>query len=654
MTRIISIILIIGLISFEYAVASEKFNEEKPISSNKESSELPLITLNDEVLGETLSPISSPLPSSVKPSTEKEILTTLQPSMNPSSFGPSISSAMKPSTESSLSNLLTGEDDSENTSDEEIDNSKLPPTRKLITFDQRQEGQYNIRADLDNFMIVVIPPNPSAGISLLDLLTRSASKRANTKKSNKKHYLYGSEMYDTKSNHFTSERSKHNQNHMSYLNKILQSHQNSNNFLNSNNIVNGNQISDYIEGRTPYRVDISSNIASSELNQEKLFQNSGNDGTDSQIDVIPPPYPINYQHLMKPYHLEIEPHVVQIPVQHSTAHAIPPQVPTNIYNPSSLPIQQQQQQQQQPLQQSSSPLQHNNNNKQQQHQHKKQDQNQRGFLNGNFNPASVARGNFLDFFTRFTNGIGIPGSTSVFLPPNPRTIYPSASTNTNNANGITTTSSSSYFNNDNINNNNNNIGRRYAKSIRDSFIYSPDPDLDIIQFNNILRGDGGNNIYSNYINKHDSTVIKRDIPTTSYYNNNNNYHNSKYPTYFGIQLNSNDATLYPPISYHRIILNNNPANNNNIIGINNNGNSNNYNNKDDDDDYKNDGNDDNSIYDLQQNNIIEDAIKHSDFIENSSNGFNSDVELKLIGATEQCGPDSVRDSYGICRLLSSI
>lgn len=71
-------------------------------------------------------------------------------------------------------------------SDEKIDDV-VPPPRRQITFDQRQEGKYNIRADLENFVIMIIPSNPSTGMTLFDLLSKSARKRSHAKHAGKKH-----------------------------------------------------------------------------------------------------------------------------------------------------------------------------------------------------------------------------------------------------------------------------------------------------------------------------------------------------------------------------------------------------------------------------------------------------------------------------------
>jgi len=51
--------------------------------------------------------------------------------------------------------------------------------KERIFYDQRQEGEWNVRADLKNFVILIIPKTSEAsegGEGLLDLLTRSHSK----------------------------------------------------------------------------------------------------------------------------------------------------------------------------------------------------------------------------------------------------------------------------------------------------------------------------------------------------------------------------------------------------------------------------------------------------------------------------------------------
>ncbi|XP_058819467.1 uncharacterized protein LOC131682187 [Topomyia yanbarensis] len=112
--------------------------------------------------------------------------------------------------------------------------------RKTITFDQRQEGKFNIRADLENFVIVVVPSSPSAGISLLDLLNRSGQKKQQKKKS--------AHRKGTK-NHSGQKKSQHITPEVVVLDDVQSQARVSN--------------EEFIEGRTPYKVDISSTGRSS-------------------------------------------------------------------------------------------------------------------------------------------------------------------------------------------------------------------------------------------------------------------------------------------------------------------------------------------------------------------------------------------------------
>ncbi|XP_065088923.1 uncharacterized protein LOC135710332 isoform X1 [Ochlerotatus camptorhynchus] len=116
--------------------------------------------------------------------------------------------------------------------------------RKTITFDQRQEGKFNIRADLENFVIVVVPSSPSAGISLLDLLNRSGQKHQQKKKSGHRK--------NTK-NHAAQKKVSHLTPEVVVLDES-QSHA---------RVAN----EEFIEGRTPYKVDISSTARSSNSDQ---------------------------------------------------------------------------------------------------------------------------------------------------------------------------------------------------------------------------------------------------------------------------------------------------------------------------------------------------------------------------------------------------
>ncbi|XP_055638406.1 uncharacterized protein LOC129776661 [Toxorhynchites rutilus septentrionalis] len=112
--------------------------------------------------------------------------------------------------------------------------------RKTITFDQRQQGKFNIRADLENFVIVVVPSSPSAGISLLDLLNRSGQKHSQKKKSGHRK--------GTKS-HGAQKKVQRIAPEVVVLDDTQTQARVDND--------------EFIEGRTPYKVDISSTARSS-------------------------------------------------------------------------------------------------------------------------------------------------------------------------------------------------------------------------------------------------------------------------------------------------------------------------------------------------------------------------------------------------------
>uniref|UniRef100_A0A182Y935 Secreted protein n=1 Tax=Anopheles stephensi TaxID=30069 RepID=A0A182Y935_ANOST len=117
------------------------------------------------------------------------------------------------------------------------------PPRKVITFDQRQEGKYNIRADLENFVIVVVPSGSSSGASLLDLLTRSAHKK------------------DAHQTRKASHKRKNNKAHGAHR-KIAQVTPEV--IVLDENSQRSAQLEteEFIEGRTPYKVDLSSSARS--------------------------------------------------------------------------------------------------------------------------------------------------------------------------------------------------------------------------------------------------------------------------------------------------------------------------------------------------------------------------------------------------------
>lgn len=150
-----------------------------------------------------------------------------------------------------------------------------PLHRRTITYDQRQEGQYNIRADLENFMILLIPPGPQEGISLLELLGRGSSKASGANK--RKHSLRTSPL-----------KSFYQKSHLQKLQQ--QKHQDSSPAA---------ALPEYIEGRSPYHVDISA----SDPEQAQRLQRQ-------QVDVLPPQL-VPMPQLIKPFHLEAEPELIQ-------------------------------------------------------------------------------------------------------------------------------------------------------------------------------------------------------------------------------------------------------------------------------------------------------------------------------------------------------
>ncbi|XP_033149871.1 uncharacterized protein LOC108604336 [Drosophila busckii] len=138
--------------------------------------------------------------------------------------------------------------------------------RRVVTYDQRQEGQYNIRADLENFMIVLIPPGPQEGLSLLDLLTKSSVRGSNKRIQKRKHA------------------------HVMPLRTTPE----------AVGAAVGLPLPEFIEGRTPYHVDISA--SSNEQQPARLHR--------QQVDVLPPQL-LPMPQLIKPFHLEAEQELIQ-------------------------------------------------------------------------------------------------------------------------------------------------------------------------------------------------------------------------------------------------------------------------------------------------------------------------------------------------------
>lgn len=116
--------------------------------------------------------------------------------------------------------------------------STLTPPRRMVEYDQRQDGHYNIRADLENFVILVVPSSAASGANLLDLLTRSQKRNHN--KHVQKKYHPQSDKYEEKKSNGKLDYSKA---HLAEPVEIIDV---------------PHTVDEFIEGRTPYRVDISS------------------------------------------------------------------------------------------------------------------------------------------------------------------------------------------------------------------------------------------------------------------------------------------------------------------------------------------------------------------------------------------------------------
>uniref|UniRef100_A0A1A9W6V4 Uncharacterized protein n=1 Tax=Glossina brevipalpis TaxID=37001 RepID=A0A1A9W6V4_9MUSC len=170
--------------------------------------------------------------------------------------------------------------------------------RRVVTYDQRQEGQYNIRADLENFLIILIPPSPADGMNLLDILTKASYRRTSqaSKQGKKKHYITTSGSLQPEFSGKLRQPLKAAGSGIHNINFLPRSSDTANET--PSNIEN-----EFIEGRTPYHVDISS-TGSEEVAQARMQP-------DRQVDVLPPSYPLAYQQLIKPYHLEAEATVIQ-------------------------------------------------------------------------------------------------------------------------------------------------------------------------------------------------------------------------------------------------------------------------------------------------------------------------------------------------------
>lgn len=167
------------------------------------------------------------------------------------------------------------------------------PKRRVITYDQRQEGQYNIRADLDNFMFLLIPAAATDNFSILDILGKSGTGSRRTahsslKSSNKKKYSPSNSGLKPDGGSL----------------KYRQAMKNADYFPRPGDHMSpAGRVGEFIEGRTPYHVDISALHDGEGDVQSRL-------NPDRQVDVLPPSYPLAYQHLMKPF-LEADSTIIQ-------------------------------------------------------------------------------------------------------------------------------------------------------------------------------------------------------------------------------------------------------------------------------------------------------------------------------------------------------
>lgn len=110
--------------------------------------------------------------------------------------------------------------------------------RQVVTYDQRQEGKFNVRADLENFVIVFVPSSASQGMNLLEML---ASMKRNNQAKHAAHKKYSHKVHAGKEG---SSLTIAKQGKEPFSARI---------------------VDHFIEGRTPYRVDISEPIESSHL-----------------------------------------------------------------------------------------------------------------------------------------------------------------------------------------------------------------------------------------------------------------------------------------------------------------------------------------------------------------------------------------------------
>ncbi|XP_049548978.1 uncharacterized protein LOC125959969 isoform X2 [Anopheles darlingi] len=211
------------------------------------------------VSADTTATETKPTPAAAAPSSAPETAAPSKPSVQ-SETSPGTTTQGSTSAASSTTTTVAP------TSPSPVTTTKK--SRKTITFDQRQEGEYNIRADLENFVIVVVPSGSSSGASLLDLLTRSAiqKKAAEAAIAESAAAQYHHHHHHHLQRKHQSSKRKNNKAHSAAAGhkKVPQ--------VTPEVIVldeeHGQravplQVEEFIEGRTPYKVDLSSASARS-------------------------------------------------------------------------------------------------------------------------------------------------------------------------------------------------------------------------------------------------------------------------------------------------------------------------------------------------------------------------------------------------------
>ncbi|XP_049279897.1 uncharacterized protein LOC125762134 isoform X2 [Anopheles funestus] len=201
--------------------------DEPPVGESASTPGSKLQVSNDEQSSNATSTVASAMQTTGTESTTAALSTTVTSSTSkPTTVSTTLSTTTKPP----VSGVPTA--------------PTIKPPRKTITFDQRQEGKYNIRADLENFVIVVVPSGSSSGASLLDLLTRSAHKKDAHHQTRK-----------------TSHKRKNNKAHG--VQKKISQVTPEVIVLDENHQRSGQlETEEFIEGRTPYKVDLSSSARS--------------------------------------------------------------------------------------------------------------------------------------------------------------------------------------------------------------------------------------------------------------------------------------------------------------------------------------------------------------------------------------------------------